>query len=103
MHQVIKKEFVRFIDDDNKMIEYIKNYFKKKLKNQKLGELIEKEINGKIFDDDIITSIYSYANKYSKIISPKDYQKISQDIALFVFIIIDILEYIGLTNKGQMQ
>ena len=60
-----------------------------------IGSLIEKEINGKIFDDNIISSLYKYSNKYIHIISPSRFQKANKDIAIFVFVIKNILEHIG--------
>ena len=94
-----KKDFIQFIDNGNKMLEFIDKYFNENLKNNKMGEFIEKTINGKIFDDNTISSLYNFAHQYSGIISPNHYQIISKDLAIFVFIIRDILEFAGITGN----
>ena len=97
-----KNDFVQFIDNGSKMLEFLKKYFSENLKNNKMGEFIEKTLNGKVFDDDTISSLYTYAHQYSGIISPNHYQIISKDIAIFVFIIRDILEFIGITGNTSI-
>ena len=95
-----KKDFVQFIDNGAKMLEFIKKYFNENLKHNKMGDFIEKTINGKLFDDNTIADLYSYARQYSGTISPNYYQHINKDIAIFVFIIRDILEFIGAGNSN---
>ena len=89
-----KRDYFQLNSDDEK-INYITNYFKNDLEKMSIGSLIEKEINGKIFDDNIISSLYQYSYKYIHIISPSRFQKANKDIAIFVFIIKNILEHIG--------
>ena len=89
-----KREYFQLNSDDDK-INYITNYFKNDLEKMSIGTLIEKEINGKIFDDNIISSLYKYSYKYIHIISPSRFQKANKDIAIFVFVIKNILEHIG--------
>ena len=93
-----KKEYINLITDEEKMI-YINNYFKKE---NSLGNIIEKEIKGKIFDDNIIANLYKYSSRYLNIISPNRFQKINKDFAIFVFVIKNILEHIGaLEEKNE--
>ena len=89
-----KREYLQLENDDDK-INYITSYFKNDLEKMSVGSLIEKEINGKIFDDNIISSLYKYSYKYIHIISPSRFQKANKDIAIFVFVIKNILEHIG--------
>ena len=93
-----KKEYINLITDEEKMI-YTNNYFKKE---NSLGNIIEKEIKGKIFDDNIIANLYKYSSRYLNIISPNRFQKINKDFAIFVFVIKNILEHIGaLEEKNE--
>ena len=95
-----KKEYINLINDEEKM-NFTNNYFKKDIS---LGAIIEKEIKGKIFDDNIIASLYKYSYRYLNIISPNRFQKINKDFAIFVFVIKNILEHIGaLEEKNEPQ
>ena len=83
--------------DNNKKIEYICNYFKNN-KSKLLGNIIENDLKNKKFDDLIINNLYEYSIKYIDIINPYYYKKINKDIAIFVFIIKNILDFIGISN-----
>ena len=90
------KSNILTLDEDSK-IEYMQNYFKKNCSGKyNFGSFIENEMNGKIFDDKIISTIYNLSKNQLDIISPNYFQKINKDIAIFVFIIKDLLEQIGL-------
>ena len=97
-----KKEFLRLKNEEEK-INYISNYFKKDIEKMSLGSLIEKEINGKIFDDDTISSLYRYSNKHINIISPSKFQKTNKDVAIFVFVVKNILEHIGALDQQNIK
>ena len=97
-----KKEFLRLNNEEEK-INYISNYFKKDIEKMSLGSLIEKEINGKIFDDDTISSLYRYSNKHINIISPSKFQKTNKDVAIFVFVVKNILEHIGALDQQNIK
>ncbi len=86
-----KKEYINLINNEQK-INYINNFFNKE---KSLGNLIEKEIKGKIFDDKIIANLYKYSYRYINIISPNRYQRFNKDFAIFVFVVKNILEHIG--------
>lgn len=96
-----KNEIVNF-PNPNKKLEYIKKYFSYYISKRKLGSFIESEIKGKTFNDEIINSLYKISSKYNNIISPNYYQKIDKNIAIFVFIVKDILEYIGLLTSRNI-
>ena len=68
-----------------------------------MGTFIEKNLNGKIFDDNIINSLYKYSYKYLNIISPNHFQKINKDIAILVFIIKDMLEHLGILTDTKLN
>ena len=97
-----KKEYLRLNNEDEK-INYICNYFKNDIKQMSLGSLIEKEINGKIFDDGIISSLYNYSYKYIEIISPNRFQKANKDVAIFVFVVRNLLEHIGALDGPNIK
>ena len=97
-----KKEFLRLKSEEEK-IDYISNYFKKDIEKMSLGSLIEKEISGKIFDDDTISSLYRYSNKHINIISPSKFQKTNKDVAIFVFVVKNILEHIGALDQQNIK
>ena len=83
--------------NDNEKIDYMQNYFKKNYAGQNnFGKYIEKELNGKVFDDKTISTLYNISKRNLDIISPNYFQRINKDIAIFVFIIKDLLEQIGL-------
>ena len=97
-----KKEYLKLNNEDEK-INFITNYFEKDIKNMSLGSLIEKEINGKIFDDEIISSLYKYSNKHINIITPNRFQKTNKDVAIFVFVVKNILEHIGALDQQSIK
>ena len=97
-----KKEYLRLNNEEDK-INYIYNYFKKDIEKMSLGSLIEKEINGKLFDDDIVSTLFKYSNKYISIISPSRFQKSNKDVAIFVFVVKNILEHIGILDQQNIK
>ena len=97
-----KKEYLRLNTEEEK-INYIINFFKKDIEKRSLGSLIEKEINNKIFDDDIISSLYKYSYKSISIISPNRFQRTNKDIAIFVFVVKNILEHIGALDPQNIK
>ena len=93
----LKKDILSLTNEEK--IEYMQNYFKKNYNGHNtFGTFIEKELNGKIFDDRIISTLFNLSKKNLYIISPNFFQKINRDIAIFVFIIKDLL-----TNKQLGQ
>ena len=92
-----KKSILNNLNSDtNKKIEFICNYFKN-AKAKSLGNKIESDLKNIKFDDFIINSLYDYSNEYIDIINPNYYKKINKDIAFFVFIIKNILDFIGIS------
>ena len=97
-----KREYFQLNNDDDK-INYITNYFKNDIQKMSIGSLIEKEINGKLFDDKTISSLYKYSYKHIYIISPNRFQKINKDIAIFIFVIKNILEHLGILDQQNIK
>ena len=92
-----KKKILSFKNDSKAKWDFYKNYFEKS-SNKIFGNIIENKIKGKIFDNDIINSLYEYSHNYINIITPSYFQKINNEIALFVFIVKNILEHVGITK-----
>ena len=66
----------------------MQNYFTKNCLGQNnFGKFIEKELNGKIFDEKTISTLYELSKKQLDIISPNYFQRINKDVAIFVFVI----------------
>ena len=82
--------------DNNKKIEYFCNYFKIN-KTKLIGNIIENDLKIKKFDDVIINNLYEYSKDYIDIINPNYYKKINKDIAIFVFVIKNILDFVGIS------
>lgn len=94
----LKKEILNL--DEIEKIKYMQNYFTKNCLGQNnFGKFIEKELNGKVFDEKTISALYDLSKKRLDIISPNYFQRINKDIAIFVFVIKDLLEQIGLIGS----
>ena len=92
----LKKKILSFKNDIKSKWNFYKAFFEKN--NTNIGVTIESKIKGKIFDNDIINSLYEYSHNYINIITPSYFQNINNDIALFVFIVKNILEHVGITK-----
>ena len=93
-----KKNILNNLNSDyNKKIEYFCNYFKNN-KTKLLGKIIENDLKNKKFDDLIINNLYEYSKKNLDEINPNYYKKINKDIAIFAFIIKNILDFVGISN-----
>ena len=93
-----KKNILNNLNSDyNKKIEYICNHFKNN-KIKLLGKIIENDLKNKKFDDLIINNLYEYSKENIDEINPNYYKKINKDIAIFAFIIKNILDFVGISN-----
>ena len=95
-----KKKDINILNDNIKKLDYICNYFKNN-KNKLLGIIIENDLKGKKFTDSIINSLYEYSYKYINIINPNYYKKINKDIAILVFLIKNILDFVGISYNDN--
>ena len=98
-----KQDIINYIDNKEKKWETIFNYFKEYINTQSLGTYIEKQFNKKIFEYNIINALYKYSLNYLNIITPHHFQNINKDIALFVFIIRDILQFLGILTLTKLE
>lgn len=95
-----KKIINNFNENNNLKIEYICNYFNNNKINS-IGEIIQNDLKDIKFNDYIINSLYEYSYKYINIINPNYYKKINKDIAILVFLIKNILDYVGISQIGN--
>ena len=95
-----KKEILNFRNDIKKKLYFYKNCFEKNI-NKSFGNSIENKLRGKIFDNNTINSLYEYSHENINKITPSHFQKINSDIALFVFIVKNILEHLGIENEEK--
>ena len=98
-----KKSKIFILNNDNDKINFMQNYFKNNITKNNFGKFIENELKGKIFDDKEIYHLYKISKKYLDIISPNYFQKINKDIAIFVFVIKDILEQLGILEINEIK
>lgn len=101
-----KYDIIQFNTKDSNTISKKWNYFCKyfnNIDNKYLKNDIEKVImKGKI-NDEIINSLYEWAFKFLDKIKPNHYQKINKDIAIFAFIIKDLLDYFGINYENKVE
>ena len=91
--------YIYKIEDKRECWKKICNYFTKKNKNFKIGTLIEKKLNGKIFSDDFIEKLYNLGENELNKLSSNYYKDIDKTTEIFINIVKDILENIGLSNE----
>ena len=90
--------------DDKKKLEYIQNYFKQNcVGKNNFGQFIEKELNGIVMDDSVISFLHRICNNHLSIISPNYFQRINKDIAILVFVIKDLLEQLGILESKYLK
>ena len=98
-----KQDMIKNIENRENKWEVIFNYFKEYIINESLGTYIEKQFDKKIFEYNVINSLYKYSFNYLNIITPYHFQNINKDIALFVFIIRDILQFLGILTLAKLE
>ena len=92
-----KNDIISFKNDSKLKWEFYKKMFEEN--NEKsMGTIIENKLKGRLFTNDIINSLFKYSHRYINIITPSYFQNIDSDFALFIFIIKNILEHIGITK-----
>jgi hypothetical protein len=92
-----KKNIISFKNDIKSKWDFYKKFFEKN-NNKSFESLIKNILKGKIFDYDTINTLYEYSKNYIDKIKPSFFQEINSDIGLFVFIVQDILEHVGITK-----
>lgn len=95
-----KKQISNFKNDSKSKLNFYKNIFEK-CGDKSFGISISKLIKGIKFDNDIINSLYEYSHNYINNITPSYFHKINNDIGLFVFVVKNILEYVGIAKEAN--
>ena len=91
-------------DEDTKIKRwsYFCQYFNQN-KNEYLKNIIEKALfNGK-FSNEKINALYNWSFEYLDKIKPNHFQLINKDIAIFSYIIKDLLDYFGISKESKVN
>ena len=97
-----KKEILEYNEDNIQSWNYICKYFKGNEKKA-FGNIVEKELINRNYNNEIINSLYEWTYRYSDKITPNYYKTINKDIAIFVFIIRDLLDFFGITQDKKVN
>jgi hypothetical protein len=92
-----KKKILSFKNNSKLKWNFYKNYLLND-NNESIGQVISNLAKGIVLDDEIINSLYEYSHNYLNVITPNFFKKTNNDIALFVFIVKNILEQVGITK-----
>ena len=82
------------------------NYFCKYFNNNEninLKNIIEKDLFNKKIKNEIINSLYEWSYKNIDKIKPNHFQIINKDIAIFAYIIKNILDYFGINKENKVN
>ena len=92
-----KKKILSFKNNNKLKWIFYKNYL---LNNnyESIGQVISNFAKDIVLDDEKINSLYEYSHNYLNVITPNFFKKTNNDIALFVFIVKNILEQVGITK-----
>ena len=79
---------------------FYKNYL---LNNnyESIGQVISNFAKDIVLDDEKINSLYEYSHNYLNVITPNFFKKTNNNIALFVFIVKNILEQVGIIKDKK--
>ena len=92
-----KKKILSFKNNNKLKWNFYKNYL---LYNnyESIGQVISNFAKDIVLDDEKINSLYEYSHNYLNVITPNFFKKTNNNIALFVFIVKNILEQVGITK-----
>ena len=88
-----------YIKNNKEIWEHICQHFNNRNKKISLGNFIKNEIEDKIFSEYTITNLYDISYNVLKKINPQYFDKIDNTSSMFAFIVINILEHIGLSKE----
>ena len=71
--------------------------------NQYLKKVIEKALFNGDFNNEIINSLYEWSFKYIDKIKPNHFQIINKDIAIFAYLIKDLLDFFGICRESKVH
>ena len=92
-------------NDENTKIKrwsYFCQYFNKN-KNEFLKNIIEKALFSGKFSNEKINALYNWSFGYLDKIKPNHFQIINKDIAIFAYIIKDLLDYFGISKENKVN
>lgn len=88
--------------DNIKLWSKIRDYFMWECKDFKLGNMVQKEISSMDFSDENIYNLRLFCKPHWKILTPLYYSKQCPTTGLFVFLIREILEYMGVVDVKKL-
>ena len=81
---------------------YFCNYFNNK-ESKYIKNIIENDLINRKISNEIINSLYEWSYKLIDKIKPNHFQIINKDIAIFSYIIKDLLDYFGISNEIKVN
>ena len=101
-----KLDIIQFDTNDantkNKRWNYFCNYFNNN-ENKYLKNAIEKALFNKKLSNEIINSLYDWSYKNIDKIRPNHFQLINKDIAIFAYIIKNLLDHFGISKENKVN
>ena len=88
-----------YIKNNKEIWEHICQHFNKRNKKIPLGNFIKNEIENKIFSEYTMTNLFDISYNNLNKINPQYFNSIDETTSMFVFIVRDILEHIGLSKE----
>lgn len=93
-----KKKILSFKNNNKLKWNFYYNYFLKD-HNEYIGHVIKNITQGIVLDAEKINTLYEYSHKYLDFITPNFFKSTNNELALFVFIVKNILEQVGITKE----
>lgn len=81
---------------------YFCNYFNCN-ESTYLKNIVEKNLVNKKLSNEVINSLYECSNKFMNRINPHHFQIINKDLAIFSYIIKDLLDYFGISMEKKVD
>ena len=101
-----KYDIVKFDTDDSDINKKRWNYFCNYFNNNEtkyIKNIIEMALINRKISNEVINSLFEWSNKFIDRIKPNHFQIINKDIAIFSYIIKDLLDYFGISNEKKIN
>ena len=101
-----KFDLLQFDTNDKNMKIKIWNYFCNYFNSNEskyLKNIVEKNLANKKLSNEVINSLYDWSNKFMNRINPHHFQIINKDLAIFSYIIKDLLDYFGICMEKKVD
>ena len=95
-----KQDLLKYENNNSKKWNFMCKYFKDN--DMPIGKIIEKELLNKKYSNEVINSLYEWSYRNINKITPNYYQNINKDIAIFVFVIKDLLDFLGINKEKRV-